>query len=29
MTKDEVLNSISSMLKTQYGQYLLKLIESW
>ena len=27
MTKDEVLNSISSMLKTQYGQYLLKLIE--
>ena len=27
MTKDEVLKSISSILKTQYGQYLLKLIE--
>ena len=27
MTKDEVLNSISGMLKTEYGQYLLKMIE--
>ena len=27
MTKDEVLTSISNMLKTEYGQYLLKLVE--